>query len=257
VLRRRRKQTQSQTAVVDRVLCLASVWILGSVAAAVRTRVSGDGQDLMLPAVRAWLGDEGLEARLSPHERALVAGRVEDWSRRDITDANWRAESIGTLLWALSSIDALPPYDREFGQPVDGVPMFGPTAGFRAAARLRDADTIGRARIVAELWQWRSRTRRLVEDPDQEPQQAGLDLAAVARQTATMAHAKGYIPAPIEGDFPALGKAYGALDGDEYAHVTSIACERHHALCWLCRSSDDWDAGPSAPARPVALRRRA
>lgn len=257
MLRRRRKQTQSQTAVVDRVLCLASVWILGSVAAAVRTGASGDGHELMLPAVRAWLGDEGLEARLSPHERALVAGPVEDWSQREITDASRRAESIGTLRWALSSIDALPPYDCEFGQPVDGVPMFGPTAGFRAAARLRDADTIGRARIVAELWQRRSRTRRLAEYPDQEAEQAGFDLAAVARQTATMAHAKGFIPAPIEGDFPALGKAYRVLDGDEYAHVASIASERHHALCWLCRTSHDWDAGPSATSRPVALRRRA
>ena len=82
--------------------------------------------------------------------------------------------------------------------------------------------------------------------PDQEVEQAGFDLDGIACQTAAMAHAKGFIPAPIEGDFPALGKAYRVLDGDEYAHVASIASERHHALCWLCRYSDDWDATPTA-----------
>jgi hypothetical protein len=246
VFGRRRKRTQSQDAVVDRVLCLAPVWILGSVAADLRKGNRGDGQESVLPAVRRWLGSEALEKRLSAHERALMAEPVEGWSQRDITDASWRAESIGTLRWALSSIDALPPYDCEFEQPVDGVPVFRPSAGFRAAARLREAETIGRARVVAELWHWRSRTRQLVEHPDQEVEQAGFDLAGIACQTAAMAHAKGFIPAPIEGDFPALGKAYRALDGDEYAHVTSIAAERHRALNWLCCYSDDWDATPTA-----------
>jgi hypothetical protein len=246
VFGRRKKRTQSQDAVVDRVLCLAPVWILGSLAADVRKGNMGDGQARVLPAVRTWLGDEGLEKRLSAQERALVAGRVEDWSQRDITDASWRAESIGTLLWALSSIDALPPYDCEFEQPVAGVPIFGPSTGFRAAARLREAEAIARARVAAELWHWRSRTRQLIEYPDQEVEEAGFDLDCIACQTAAMAHAKGFIPAPIEGDFPAFGKAYRALDGDEYAQVTAIATERHRALNWLCCYSDDWDATPTA-----------
>jgi hypothetical protein len=244
--RRKGTRTQSQEVVVNRVLCLAPIWILGSVAADVRGGNSGEGQELVLPAVRTWLGDEGLERRLSANERARVAGPVEAWSQRDITEARWRSEAIGTLLWALSSIDALPPYDCEFEQPVDGVPVFAPSAGFRAAARLRDAEALGRARNVAELWHWRSRTRQLAECPDQEVEQSGVDLDAIACQTATLAHGKGYIPAPIEGDFPAFGKAYRALDGDEYAHVTSIAVERHRALNWLCRHCDDWDATPTA-----------
>jgi hypothetical protein len=216
------------------------------VAADVRKGNTGDGQERVLPAVRIWLGAEGLAKRLSAHERALVAGPVEGWSQRDIADARWRAESIGILLWALSSIDALPPYDCEFDQPVDGVPVFGPSEGFRAAARLRDAETLGRERVIAELWHWRSWTRQLVEYPDHEVEQAGSDLAGIACQTAAMAHTKGFIPAPIGGDFPAFGKSYRVLDGDEYAQVTAIAAERHRALNWLCCRSDDWDATPTA-----------
>ena len=72
-----------------------------------------------------------------------------------------------------------------------------------------------------------------------------FDLDAIARQSATLAFTEGSIPAPVDGDFPAFGKAYRDLDDDEYARATSIALERHRALNWLCGYASDWDNVPT------------
>ena len=65
---------------------------------------------------------------------------------------------------------------------------------------------------------------------------------SLTRQSAARAHAEGSLPAPIDGDFPAYGKAYRELADDEYAEATAIATERLRAFNWLAGSSSDWDS---------------
>ena len=65
------------------------------------------------------------------------------------------------------------------------------------------------------------------------------------RQSAQLPFDESEIPAPIDGDYPAFGKAYRDLDEIEYSTATSITTERHFALNWVCGYSDDWDKTPT------------
>lgn len=126
-------------------------------------------------------------------------------------------------------------------------------AGFIASARLREQSEIDRARDVAELWHWRSRTRQLSEEGRLWPADEKLHAAGfrsfddVVRFTARSAAKEGTIPAPIDEDFPAKGKAYRDLSEQEWSEVRSIALERHFALNWLCghAPANRWDETPT------------
>jgi Domain of unknown function (DUF4272) len=244
--RKRAPVAPDQDAVVGRVLCVAAVAMLGAIAAAVEDDEdemdAGQAERYLVESHR-WLIRESLADALSSRERALIAKPVTEWTPRESTDATWRNESLGVLLWALSALDDMPPYDARFDRLPALVPLLAPTTDFRTAASWRSADAIARARSIAELWHWRARTRKLQER--QDPQPGGHDLDAIARQAATLAQAEGSIPQPIDGDFPAYGKAYRDLDADEYAAVTSGAVERHYALNWLSGYASDWDSVPT------------
>ena len=71
------------------------------------------------------------------------------------------------------------------------------------------------------------------------------DLDSATRLAAARAYDEGSIPAPIDGDFPAFGKAYRALDAEHAGELGSAAVERHHALNWLCGRGADWDKVPT------------
>jgi hypothetical protein len=68
---------------------------------------------------------------------------------------------------------------------------------------------------------------------------------ALARRRATSWRAEGAIPEPIDGDFPAFGKAFRELAADEHAAVAATALERLYALNWLCGYASDWDSVPT------------
>ena len=246
MFRRRRSEPAppGEDEIVDRVLCIAVTAMLGAVLANLREGALDDGKAAQYATeAHRWLRRENLADSLSARERALVAKPLEEWSEQEAIDVGWGNESAGVFLWAISAVDGLPPYDTRFESLPSLVPLLAPTADFRQAARLRPAEGIARARDLAELWNWRSRTTKLQLDGDRQAE--GIDLDAVARQSATLAHAEGSIPAPIDGDFPAYGKAYRDLDDDEYANATSIAMQRHRAFNWLCGSASDWDNVPT------------
>ena len=232
-----------QDEIVERVLCIAVTAMLGAVLANLRDgALDEEGAARYATETHRWLRRENLVDSLSARERTLIAKPLEEWSEQDAGDAGWGNESAGVFLWAISAVDDLPPYDTRFETLPSPVPLLAPTADFRAAARLRPPEEIGRARNLAELWHWRSRTR-LQHGGDRQAE--GGDPDAVARQSAALAHAEGSLPAPIDGDFPAYGKAYRELDDDEYSEVTAIALERHRAFNWLCGLSSDWDNVPT------------
>jgi hypothetical protein len=246
VIRRRKRERVSpdQDAIVDRVLCISVVAMLGAIAAGVTDGEMDDDQAAKYVAEsHRWLRRENLADALSARERALISKSVADWSARETIDASWRSESVGVLLWALSAFDEMPAYDRRFETLPTLVPLLAPTAEFRGRAHLRSPEEIAEARERAELWHWRARTRRLQEGGG--PEGEIHDLDAVARQCAAFAYAERRIPEPIDGDFPAYGKAFRALDPDEYSAVTWTAAERHYALNWLCGYASDWDSVPT------------
>jgi hypothetical protein len=242
--RKREPVAPEQDAVVDRVLCISVVTMLGAIADGLDEGAMDEGQAARyVTESHRWLIRENLVHALSRGERALIAKALPDWTPAESVGAGRRNESVGVLLWALSAIDGMPPYDARFERLPPVTPLLAPTAGFRASASLRSQEAIVRARGLAELWRWRARARQLQE---REPQTAGHDHDAIARQAAALAYAEGAIAQPIDGDFPAYGKPYRALDADEYSAVSANAAERHHALSWLSGYASDWDSVPTS-----------
>ena len=91
-------------------------------------------------------------------------------------------------------------------------------------------------RDLAELWHWRSRTRRLQEEGRMPTilDSRGLTIERLLQLSSAKAAEEGMAPPPIDGDFPAFGKPYRSLTRDEFSIATSIAMERHRAFNWMC-----------------------
>jgi hypothetical protein len=164
--------------------------------------------------------------------RRLEGGDAEP----GVVDAVWRAEALGTLLWALQ-LQPLPAYDKPF------------RATDMAAADLKEADLrpgeeLEAERDAARLWHWRARTSELAAAAPLElpPEYATVDQVVAA--TAMRGYEQGALPSPVRGDFPAFGKVYRQLTPAEHAEAHSIALERHRALNWLCGLGETWDDVP-------------
>jgi hypothetical protein len=153
ILRRKREHVApDQGGVVDRVLCLSVVAMLGTIAAAVgEGEMDDEHAAKYVTESHRWLRREQLADALSVRERALISKPLADWTERERSDAGWRSESVGVLLWALSSLDEMPAYDARFETLPALVPLLAPTAGFRAEASLRSPEVIAQARETAEL----------------------------------------------------------------------------------------------------------
>lgn len=174
-------------------------------------------------------------AAFSPRERELVARPAGQWDAQDAVDATWRGEALGTLAWALGAVAELPPYDR----PFDHVGLARELD--LADARLREPEELERARSTARLWHWRARTALLQEQGTLELPERWRSYDQLVAAAAMRGYEEGLLPAPLRGDFPALGKIYRHLDEEQRALLHSIAAERHYALEWLLGGAD-WDA---------------
>lgn len=192
-----------------------------------------------------WLADAGLIASQSTREKPLISKALGSWSRQELIDAAWRANSLGVILWALSQFDELPPWDRQFTpqETIRTLNLFAPIGSFLEKASLRPKAEIDRMRDLAALWHWRAEIRRRQDGAGNPDETAAL--AEEVQQAASRACERGEFPELIDGDFPAFGKAYTDLSADEYSQANSIAVERHYALNWLCGYSPDWDAVPT------------
>lgn len=153
ILRRKRERVApDQDAVVDRVLCLSVTVMLGTIVAALEEgEMDGEHAERYVTESHRWLRREQLAEALSVRERALIIKPLADWTERERSDAGWRSESVGVLLWALSSFDDIPAYDTRFETLPALVPLLAPTAEFRATASLRSPDLLAQAREAAEL----------------------------------------------------------------------------------------------------------
>lgn len=168
----------------------------------------------------------GAYESLSPAERAFLAQRCPQISDPDVLQFTWRAEAYKVLLWALGLVEELGPYHRLAAPALVGLKA----ADIRERARLRPDEEIVRARQVAELWHWRSRSRELGLEDEEE-------LVAVA---ARAAHRRGDLEAVVEDDFGVEGAPYCELSERDFQTVSSLTRERHQALNWLCQGGA-WD----------------
>ncbi|HSV86040.1 MAG TPA: DUF4272 domain-containing protein, partial [Levilinea sp.] len=190
--------------------------------------------------------NEDLTQHLSRSECSLLYKLPGSWKHTDINSAAWRTDALGSLLWALSYFEELPPYDLKFNRKMvlDTTGVLAYTTNFAQCALLRPVNQIRHARSVAELWHWRSHTRSR-QDAKNRGVTASLSASTI-QEAAKNAFVERNIPRPIEGDFPAFGKPYAALTPKEHSRMASIAYERHFAFNWLCGYSFDWDTTPTS-----------
>ncbi len=199
------------------------------------------------------LRDAGLWTHMSPKEQTLSQSTLVTMTEQQQIDASFRIETIQALMWALGLIPEMPSYDTLASHeileqvPSDNLP------GFLKSAQLRNQTDIDEARDTAEFWNWRSRTRQLIERGDDFPKSDEMARAGfhsyddIVRFSAGKAAEAGTIPQCIDGDFPAKGKAYRDLTAEEWSEVNSITMERHFALNWLCGRApgNNWDETPT------------
>jgi hypothetical protein len=177
----------------------------------------------------------GLWRDVEDDERRFLEARIEQINPQQRIDASWLAEPIVTLLWALQIVRELPAYDQEASH--DLVKMLPATSvqDLVKQVRLRPKEEIRRQRDVAELWHWRSRTRKLQEEGRlQGKLPGGQTIEQIIEVAAAKGAKNGDLPASIDSDFPAFGQPYRDVVFEEFARLTSIAQERHRALNWLC-----------------------
>ena len=199
------------------------------------------------------LRDAGLWPYLSPLEQAHAQSTMVTMTERQQVDASWRMEAAQTLMWALSLLADLPPYDVMASHEVLKQIPSSDVTGFVESAQLRGRADLDRERDTAEFWHWRSRTRQLIERRDAFPDDEKMKASGfrtyedIVRFSARRAAELGTIPPCVGDDFPAKGKAYRDLTAQEWSQVRSITIERHYALNWLCglAPGNKWDETPT------------
>ncbi len=189
---------------------------------------------------------------LSPIEKKFSQTTPETVTERELINGTWRAEALGVILWTLSFVDRVLPYDESTSPQFIGHFWKLDDKEFVKTACLRPKEEIDAARDTAELWHWRSRTRQIIEDGTPFPddphfREAGFfSFDDIVRKTVSVHERTGTFVA-IDEDYPAFNKAYRDLSNEEWATVRSITMERHFALNWVCGYAPDhrWDETPT------------
>lgn len=235
----------SEAEAANRALCLGIVVLRGRAEFDLHEAEENQAE-AEVQALNAWVAADKIVRHFSGEEMTLLEKPAGSWSEQEIVNASWRAESLGVILWALSVVDTVPLYDVQFDpERLIGLIAFPDgSEAFIHGAKLRPAEEVASARDLAELWHWRSRTTQIQDDPSIELPE-GTTFPMIIEAAAQAAYQNREIPPPIDEDFPAFGKAYAALEDEEYSLATSIAMERHFAFNWLCGYSRDWDDTPT------------
>ena len=230
-----------------RALCIKWLIERAELEAALREPAATGNQEVhrRISLINDAVKSEGCDAHLSEKEKSLFNSPAGTWGVSDIEDARARKEGLAVILWALSLVDEIPPYDEEWDPEMLGEKLEAgmPAPEFLLIINLRPEHEIADARDSAELWHWRARTSLIMNAGAQAPE--GLNFAEIISAAAAGAHESGDIPQPIGNDFPFFGKAYRDLDEQELERAALIAYERHFALNWLCGYSQDWDLTPT------------
>ena len=118
---------------------------------------------------------------------------------REVIDAVWHGEALGTLLWALQLAE-LPPYD----EPYDAERIAEAALDH---AKLRDEEEIDLERESARLWHWRARATELQAAGEVElPEERALLIRSLAAPAGEVD------PDLADRDHPLVGGQPAELD---------------------------------------------
>lgn len=240
---------QSVTNIGKRILALKALLV--------RTRCEGiihlekdptkrEGAKRAVLGIDEWMKANDIYSYISAKEKELLTKNIGSWIEKEFINSIWRIESIATLFWSIG-LYTLPPYDTQVDE--DAIRLLlkdlPNLESVLTKAHLREESEITTARDTAELWHWRARTTRIILDnqiPSGFTKEKLWEICTLASQKSYEA---GDIPKPIDGDFPAYGKAYKNLSPHEFQSCMSIAMERHFTINWLCGYGKNWDETPT------------
>lgn len=195
--------------------------------------------DELVTLLLAWLKKEDLLNYLSSEEIDSISKSLGEWNDIELIKSIWKNESLGILLWALSLIPEIPPYDNLFlpERLIERLTLFRPKEYFLERVSLRDMEEIKRERNIAEHWFWRLQI--FDREKENETPAENITFKDIISSVSEKAYLDGYIPKPINGDFPVLGKSFRELTLDEYMKISYIIIERYETLNWLCGYSEE------------------
>lgn len=167
------------------------------------------------------LRQNGLWNAVEDEERAFMQGGPTELTQQRLIDAHWLVESIVSLLWALGHISELSAYDEHADSVLTNNLPTEPVEILLQKATLRARESIEKQRDLAELWRWRSRTRKLQESGQKFTLPKDMTIDKILQITSAKAAKDGVIPPPIADDFPAFGKVILRLRRKEAFIVVS------------------------------------
>jgi len=203
------------------------ILVVSTVLARVRAECERPGIDTKA-GVADWLRAHDLHESASLRELKFLNAPAGRTDRAELIQLSWRVEACAMLVWSAGGLPQLPAWDA-LAEPMAVIEALAQAHAeprtFVAGVRLRPDPEIEDARDQAELWHWRSRAK----------DDAGIRAAARG------------VAGAIDGDFPAMGRAYRTLSGEEVATLRSIARERCFALNWLCGFAPgaEWESTPT------------
>jgi Domain of unknown function (DUF4272) len=144
--------------VADRALVLYALARRGAIELVVSEAGGDPGRVIQADRARMetdrWLQRESISPAVSASERSMFEAPSGSWPAQAVKDALWCKEALGTLLWALQHLDALPAPSTEFDQSVldEVVTRSGSVESFRANGSLRSGEEIEAAWLEADAW---------------------------------------------------------------------------------------------------------
>lgn len=226
-----------------RCLSLGSYIVRGELDISVRNQENKEifkSVSELVELLYSWMEKEDLLNYLTSEELESFSKPLGEWDNMELIKAIWKNESLGTLLWALSLIPQIPPYDNLFipERLIENLTLFRPKEFFLEKVKLRSGDEIKRERDIAEYWFWRLQIFDMEKRNESFSEE--MNIKDIISSVAEKAYLDGYIPEPINGDFPILGKPFKDITLDEYLKVSYIIVERYNTLNWLCGYEENY-----------------
>ncbi len=230
--------------VIDRAISLAVLFLRAQAEAIYSS--SKDEEVLKIEKdffdeVDHWMEDENIKNILSEKEKLLLGKEIGKWEEVEIFLSLSYLEDLGILLWALSFIDKMPPYEEGFklNDVINLIPVLKSRKEFEKRAKLRNYKELMKEREIAELWYFRWKLGRMIKE--NYNLEEGKSYEEAIKILAEKALSLGVIKEILENDFPIKGKPFFQLKGEDYVYISNIIIERYLTLNWLCGYYKSWD----------------